>query len=153
MPTVLKSGSLNLLEPSGPVQACNGIAFTVFSYSHYIKYMGVHPLSNQLKILGAPWPRERKNHTEDLRGAWSLRTPAYTRILQVCINTYYIHRPTYTQSNHYSVPLLFSLQSVASLRGWQKPKYCTIRNFCSQTFMGTKRGWRYMGGGYRPLTA
>jgi len=25
MPTVLKSGSLNLLEPSGPVQACNGI--------------------------------------------------------------------------------------------------------------------------------
>ena len=26
MPTVLKSGSLNLLEPSGPVQACNGIA-------------------------------------------------------------------------------------------------------------------------------
>ena len=26
MPIVLKSGSLNLLEPSGPVQACNGIA-------------------------------------------------------------------------------------------------------------------------------
>ena len=26
MPIVLKSGSLNLLEPSGPVEACNGIA-------------------------------------------------------------------------------------------------------------------------------
>ena len=26
VPTVLKSGSLNLLEPSGPVQSCNGIA-------------------------------------------------------------------------------------------------------------------------------
>ena len=26
MPIVLKSGSLNLLEPSGPVQACDGIA-------------------------------------------------------------------------------------------------------------------------------
>jgi len=26
MPAVLKSGSLNLLEPSGPVEACNGIA-------------------------------------------------------------------------------------------------------------------------------
>ena len=26
MPIVLKSGSLNLLEPSGPIQACNGIA-------------------------------------------------------------------------------------------------------------------------------
>jgi hypothetical protein len=25
MPIVLKSGSLNLLEPSGPVKACNGI--------------------------------------------------------------------------------------------------------------------------------
>ena len=26
MPIVLKSGSLKLLEPSGPVQVCNGIA-------------------------------------------------------------------------------------------------------------------------------
>jgi len=26
VPIVLKSGILNLLEPSGPVQACNGIA-------------------------------------------------------------------------------------------------------------------------------
>jgi len=28
VPIVLKPGSLNLLEPSGPVQACNGIAFS-----------------------------------------------------------------------------------------------------------------------------
>jgi hypothetical protein len=28
VPIVLKSGSLKLLEPSGPVQACNGIALT-----------------------------------------------------------------------------------------------------------------------------
>ena len=28
MPIVLKSGILNLLEPSVPVQGCNGIAFT-----------------------------------------------------------------------------------------------------------------------------
>jgi len=26
VPIVLKSGSLNFLEPSGPLQACNGIA-------------------------------------------------------------------------------------------------------------------------------
>jgi len=32
VPTVLKSGSLNLLEPSGPVQACNGIALPLHSY-------------------------------------------------------------------------------------------------------------------------
>ena len=30
--TVLKSGSLNLLEPSGPVQVCNGIALYVIWY-------------------------------------------------------------------------------------------------------------------------
>ena len=33
VPIVLKSGSLNLLEPSGSVEACNGIAFT-FSFSY-----------------------------------------------------------------------------------------------------------------------
>jgi hypothetical protein len=27
VPNVFKSGKLNLIEPSGPVQACNGIAF------------------------------------------------------------------------------------------------------------------------------
>ena len=33
MPSVLKSGSLNLLEPSGPVQGCTGIAlpFIIFA--------------------------------------------------------------------------------------------------------------------------
>ena len=30
---VLKSGSLNLLEPSGPVQACNGIALPLVIYA------------------------------------------------------------------------------------------------------------------------
>jgi hypothetical protein len=34
VPIALKSGSLNLLEPSGPVQACNGIALPLpFIYS------------------------------------------------------------------------------------------------------------------------
>jgi hypothetical protein len=40
VPTVLKSGSLNLPETSGPVQACNGIAFycpTVFPF--FLKYL------------------------------------------------------------------------------------------------------------------
>jgi len=38
--TVLKSGSLNLLEPLGPVQACNGIAlpFTVYFRVYYFTY-------------------------------------------------------------------------------------------------------------------
>jgi hypothetical protein len=34
--SVLKSGSLNLLEPSGPVQACNGTYFTFLS--HFFLY-------------------------------------------------------------------------------------------------------------------
>jgi hypothetical protein len=34
VPIVLKSGSLRLLEPSGPVKACNGIALPLpFIYS------------------------------------------------------------------------------------------------------------------------
>jgi hypothetical protein len=40
VPTVLKSGSFNLLEPSGPVKACNGIALP------YIKY---GPIFNEMK--------------------------------------------------------------------------------------------------------
>ena len=35
MPTVLKSGSLNLLEPSGPVEACNGIALPLYTYMYF----------------------------------------------------------------------------------------------------------------------
>jgi hypothetical protein len=38
MPIVLKSGSPNLLEPSGPVKACNGIALplTQISYNEHL---------------------------------------------------------------------------------------------------------------------
>ena len=37
VPIVLKSGSLNLLKPSGPVHACNGIAlpFTVIQWNQF----------------------------------------------------------------------------------------------------------------------
>jgi len=34
---VLKSGNLNLLEPSGPVQACNGIALPLPLYLYLSK--------------------------------------------------------------------------------------------------------------------
>jgi hypothetical protein len=65
VPIVLKSGSLSLLEPSGPVQACNGIAlpyradyvvdangstvikesFFVFSDLHTLPTRSKHPLT------------------------------------------------------------------------------------------------------------
>jgi hypothetical protein len=34
VPIVLKSGSLNLLEPSGPVKACNGMALRFYSMNN-----------------------------------------------------------------------------------------------------------------------
>jgi len=37
--TVLKSGSLNLLEFSGPVQACNGIDFFFFAFTNYYHFL------------------------------------------------------------------------------------------------------------------
>jgi hypothetical protein len=37
VPTVLKSGSLNLLEPSGPVKACNGIALLLLCLPNLVK--------------------------------------------------------------------------------------------------------------------
>jgi len=38
---VLKSGSLNLLEPSGPGQVCNGIALPLVEESNLYHYMNI----------------------------------------------------------------------------------------------------------------
>ena len=40
MPIVFKSGSLNLLEPLGPVQACNGVALLLHIYIYIYSLMG-----------------------------------------------------------------------------------------------------------------
>ena len=54
MPIVLKSGSLNLLEPSGSTQACNGI--DCFNFTFYLIYLPssglyiLNPISCILKI-------------------------------------------------------------------------------------------------------
>ena len=61
---VMKSGNLNFLEPSGPLQACNGTAFTVyFLIAFLISTLGVSELSAQLHNLTiltyllTPWGR------------------------------------------------------------------------------------------------
>jgi hypothetical protein len=46
VPIVLKSGSLNLLEPSGPVKACNGIALPL----PYLLMMSIKSARNMLFI-------------------------------------------------------------------------------------------------------
>jgi len=56
VPIVLKSGSISLLETSGPVQACNVIALLIYIYIYiyiYIKkyytYSQEHPTSSRTK--------------------------------------------------------------------------------------------------------
>jgi hypothetical protein len=53
MPIVLKSGSLNLLEPSGPVQTCNGIALPFILTENEIKCMR-YSLSVSVDVLVRP---------------------------------------------------------------------------------------------------
>jgi len=48
VPTDLKSGSLNLLESSAPVQACNGIALPLHTY--IIKFKKIRWLSIEIVI-------------------------------------------------------------------------------------------------------
>ena len=51
VPTVLKSGSLNLLEPSGPVQAYNGITLPSFTLSEYRLYFVVEQTNTRCQPL------------------------------------------------------------------------------------------------------
>ena len=44
---VTKSGSLNFLEPSGPVQACNGTALLFFSFFVALRPNAGHGLLNR----------------------------------------------------------------------------------------------------------
>jgi len=46
VPIVLKSGSLSLLEPSGPVQGCNGIAFLLLSKTNKLEGCGLGSCSS-----------------------------------------------------------------------------------------------------------
>jgi hypothetical protein len=41
VPTVVKSGSLKLLEPPGSVQACTGVAFLLLAVNRYVFYLRV----------------------------------------------------------------------------------------------------------------
>ena len=51
VPIVLKSGSLRLLEPSGPVQACNGIALPL-PLPEYNRFPFVdHPLIKEMNYF------------------------------------------------------------------------------------------------------
>ena len=51
VPTVLKSGSLDLLEPSGPVQACNGTALPLPHSSYDLCQLCIGPKTRYLMLL------------------------------------------------------------------------------------------------------
>ena len=68
MPIVLKSGSLNLLEPPGLVQACNGITFTFF-------YRGAD------KPLARPRRKQSRKHVRDAHGFNKIEMQAVTMFL------------------------------------------------------------------------
>ena len=64
---VLKSGSLNLLEPSGPVQACNGIAlpfaFTIRKIRNSLRRSSLTLRRLMSYIYGAPILDVSRSHT------------------------------------------------------------------------------------------
>ena len=68
LPSVLKSGSLNILEPSGPLQACNGIALPLLHLTrkrYYYTFL-IHLLTLRLLmsyIYGAHILDVSRSHT------------------------------------------------------------------------------------------
>jgi hypothetical protein len=61
VPIVLKSGSLNLLEPSGLVQACNGIALPLRSVGWYFR---IELLTGRISLviaIGSYWSQNSSN--------------------------------------------------------------------------------------------
>jgi len=67
--TVLKSGSLNLLEPSGPVQACVEIALPFLHYSLYANYVTVDDLHIRHMTLknSMQYTKEEERRVDQLR--------------------------------------------------------------------------------------
>jgi hypothetical protein len=64
MPIVLKSASLDLLEPSGPVQACNGIALLIATHAR------------EIRIYQMPWCRTLEDQV--------------LKIIHIYINEYFV---------------------------------------------------------------
>ena len=59
----MTSGSLNLLEPSGPVQACNGIALPLPSPKHHHQLWN-HPLDTEGSFPGLNRQKRVADHVE-----------------------------------------------------------------------------------------
>ena len=86
MPTVLKSGSLNLLEPSGLVQACNGVALpaavTFPRYCWFVQAYGLPRVAGQPLIKKNSKLQEKSHKTEGIPSIWGV-TKSTSEIRQV----------------------------------------------------------------------
>ena len=82
MPIVLKSGSLNFLEASGPVQARNGIALPLpFYWGMYCRPSALlqvkYPSPSYLKLFNKKILYSRLNNTFDIKIYYILLSVAY----------------------------------------------------------------------------
>jgi hypothetical protein len=66
VPIVLKSGSLILLEPSGPVKACNGIALPLLNIEHWLFPDVITLYHFELE----PQPLIHRHHSEPIKAHW-----------------------------------------------------------------------------------
>ena len=89
MPIVLKSRSLNLLEPSGSVQACNGIAFPFITYSECVSVALViqHAMRMRRIILSSVTGLAVQNFSAISHKRYDLRENVLKtkRVFRVCL--------------------------------------------------------------------
>ena len=133
MPTVLKSGSLNLLEPSGPVQACNGIALAIkekplvkVTSEHRSVTVHMHfDVITRLCFFARPMPVEM----DDASGSGLRNNESLTKYIVVSCYTCDLERPRkitevkvivllqtfYFLWNFYSFPLFVFYLTVLSV--------------------------------------
>jgi hypothetical protein len=115
VPTVMKSGNLNLLEASGPVQACNGIAFIHYTIKTVVKWihllLSVHQsrqnitlkrLSLHTEVFIISWWHSFQKGNEICPLMFVLYLRTYRSVMLFAEhNTYPRARVSYHYSEHY----------------------------------------------------
>ena len=84
MPTALQSGSLKLLEPSGPVQTCNGIAVPFFTFFFNL-------LSPSDRAFAITYPKQTMflRYTYNITAILCLQCMVHATLLPMTNNLYF----------------------------------------------------------------